>query len=567
MWKIQLPTGEYLDSVPPLQFELNNQVFSNSDSSVLPGSFSFPVDLDLTPANRRLLDFPDLVTNSRNWSTYEGCWVYADGVPLFYGTLSIRQATARKVSITIVANPLAALKSVPLNTLDLGGDRTFASAAAVKTHAKDTALSPLSYDYIFFPIFNPDYIDHPDYSQPKSYFQNFYDPVAGAFDVDDGYPALMPFARIEYVLEQIFAAQDFAFRNRWQSTDELRQAVLYNNRSLWTSKGIETTINLQNHVSDTPSTTLLRKIMSGFNLGLFTRIFTRTIDLVPLRDLVNRPPAHDWTPYAIAGEVLEGRDDQPEYLCWKTDDSDGAFQWYAKQVKPDTADVLGTITTPDLLTVPDGIYYVEDQHAYFSVGARIKHLYTTLGCAPTDTGKRVFEAECMALWDAHHGWESFVGAATENYDMRKMPHIRMQGTVSYEVPGDPDPEQISTDNAIPDRLTIYRGMYDVWGGTDDYPLASGLPYDTDGNTIGAVSLRWDGTYGMYETWWRAWHQMLIAGKHVTQTFTLPITELVKFSFEDKVRVVNMDYFVKRLRVQKLIGRGLALVEASMVSTV
>jgi len=61
--------------------------------------------------------------------------------------------------------------------------------------------------------------------------------------------------------------------------------------------------------------------------------------------------------------------------------------------------------------------------------------------------------------------------------------------------------------------------------------------------------------------------MLIAGKHVTQTFTLPITELVKFSFEDKVRVVNMDYFVKRLRVQKLIGRGLALVEASMVSTV
>ena len=62
-------------------------------------------------------------------------------------------------------------------------------------------------------------------------------------------------------------------------------------------------------------------------------------------------------------------------------------------------------------------------------------------------------------------------------------------------------------------------------------------------------------------------QMLIAGKHVTQTFTLPITELVKFSFEDKVRVVNMDYFVKRLRVQKLIGRGLALVEVSMVSTV
>ena len=141
---------------------------------------------------------------------------------------------------------------------------------------------------------------------------------------------------------------------------------------------------------------------------------------------------------------------------------------------PDAADVLGTITTPDLLTEPDGIYYVEDQHAYFSVGARIKHLYTTLGCAPAESGQNPFEAEAMALWDAHLQWEAYVGTAPEDVAMRKMPHIRTIGTVAYEVPGDPDPEVIRTEAKVPDRITIYRGMHDVWDGTVQYPLATGL---------------------------------------------------------------------------------------------
>lgn len=567
MYSIRMPSGRYLQGRFNLGFELNNQVFSNSDSSVLPGQFSFPTEAPLTPWNEVELDYPHLVTNAANWKKYEGVWVELYGVPMFYGTLSIRSANPKRVSFTIVANPLSALKQVPLNTLDLGGDRVFADEAAVLTHAKATALAPLDYDYVFFPVFNPDFIAHPDYSKPKSYYQNFYDPATGAFQVDHDYPALMPFARLEYVLQQIFSGQEFFFQNRFQIVDELRKICLYNNRSLWTSEGLDTTINLQNHVSETASTTVLRKVMSAFNLGLFTRIFSKTIDLVPLRDIVARPPAHDWTQYAVGEPETEGNEEQADYLCWKTDDADGAFEWYAKQVKPDPADVDGTINTSDLATIPDGIYYVEDQHAYFSVGARLKHLYTTLGCAPVESGKKKFEAEATAMWDAHLRWEAYVGTAPFDAGMRKMPHIRTQGTVSYEVPGDPDPETISTSNKVPDRLTIYRGMYDVWAGTDDYPLASGLPWDAKGNLIGAYSLRWDGQYGMYDTWWKTWHTMLIAGKHITQSFALPVADLVKFSFQDKIRVLNMDFLVKRLRVGTPLGRGLVLIEASLVSVI
>jgi len=57
--------------------------------------------------------------------------------------------------------------------------------------------------------------------------------------------------------------------------------------------------------------------MGGFNLGLFTNIFNRTIDLVPLRDIVSRPPAHDWTEYVIGEIEIDTRDKPADVICWK----------------------------------------------------------------------------------------------------------------------------------------------------------------------------------------------------------------------------------------------------------
>lgn len=566
-WSIQLPTGEFLESVPDLAFELNNQVFSTDDATVVPGSFSFPADLPLTRQNKVLLYNPHLVTNSRNFRKWEGCWVHADGVPLFLGTLTITQADSKKARIKVVANPLSGLKKVPLNTIDLGGDVTFSNKAAVLAHAKATALSPLDYTHVFFPLFNPEFIEHADYTEPKSWIQNFFDPTTGEFDVDHGFPALMPFVRLDYVLQQIFSQQDFKFVNRFQLTDELRKLVLYNNRSMWTSSGIQKTMNLQNHVSKTPSNAFLRKIMSGFCLGLFTNIFQRTIEMVPLKDLVNRPTKQDWSMYVTGDAIVDDLEDQPDYLCWKIDSSDAAFEYYAKNIKPADSLIDGSIYTSDISTVSPGIYYVIDQHAYYSIDARVEFLYTTLGCAPTMTGKRIFEAECTALWDVQRGYEAIVGTPSVIFNMKKMAQCRMRGTVSYEMQfPDSDPIIESTQEECPDRITFYRGMYEN-SDSNQFPLSGGLPYDIDGNQIGDHSLRWDDPFGMYKSWWGEWHQIILNGKPVTQSFTIPISKLVEFSFQNKIRVMDMDYFVKRLRIQKLLGHGYVLVEANMISTI
>ena len=79
------------------------------------------------------------------------------------------------------------------------------------------------------------------------------------------------------------------------------------------------------------------------------------------------------------------------------------------------------------------------------------------------------------------------------------------------------------------------------------------------------SLNWTGQYGLYNTWHAQWSEMIRSGKIVTRTFRLPLAELIRFNFEDKVTVENMDYLITRLRVQQALSGGYMLCEATMVS--
>lgn len=556
--------SQLLDTDPDaaLSFELNNLVFSSSDSTVLPGSFSFPFDLPATPRNLEAFNFPDRVDNAESFLRSGDCQVLFGGIEIFKGTLKLTEAGAR-LKAYIVANPLSTIKDVPLNELDLDGDRTFANAAAVLSHAKDTATTPLDYDYVFFPIWNREFISQ-DTGTPKRWFQNWYNSTTQAFSVDDDHPALMPFVRLDYILEKIFSGAEYLFENKWQISNELRQIVLYNNRSLWTSEGLDTTINLQNHVSKTGSGAFIRKVMGAFCLGLFYNPWKKVLRLIPIQSILSNPPRHDWTNKILHRPSIQSSDDQPEILCWKRDESDGAWEHYDKYQKP--ASIAGTKTWAELLAGSAGTYYITDRHAYYQKTATPRYFFKhqTLGCAPEETGKPVFEAECQALWDAFLYGEGQTAVTDGNYDL--IPHCRIPGTVEYTyTPDVGDPEIVNQQNECPDRITIYRGMYEDFDG-DDYPLASGIPWDGSGNLIGQYSLRWDGQYGMYETWWQGWHTMLRFGKNVSANIHLSISDLLEFSFEQKVRIRNMDYFVKKMRVS-LTPKGLAPVECELVSVI
>lgn len=537
--------GELLDLNPnaSLSFELNNLVFSSSNSNSLPGSFSFPFEMPATAHNRLLLDFPDRIDNASPFLITGAVEVLFNGVVLFSGNLKVTEASAERIKVYIVANPLANMKSVPLNQLDLGGDR-YIGSTNVLAHAKLTALSPLDYDYIFFPIYNRDFLTG-EITNGWARWQNYYWTSANSFTVDHDHPALMPFVRLDYLLSRIFAATEYNFDNRFQVTDELKQIVLYNNRSMFTPDGLEDNINLRNHVSKTASSAFVRKIMGAFCLGMFYNPWDKNLRLIPMASLVKAPPAHDWTSKLLHLPTVSSNAEQPQVICWKQDDGDAAFQFYLKNGKPETVD--GTVYWTDLASAPEGLYYVIDRHGYYwKFTLRYSFVYSTLGCAPQDTGSPAFEAECMPLFDARL--------------FESAPDIRMPGSVSYELDG----ETITQENDIPDRMTIYRGFQTIAG--NSVPFGSGIPYDIASNQIGDYSLRMDGPMGMYETWWKDWHNMLKTGKNVSARLHLSLTDIINFNLEDKVRIQNNDFFVKRLRVT-LTPRGIAPVDVELVSVI
>ena len=573
MYKILLPTGDYLEGQFDLTFELSNQVFSTSASSVLPGPFSFPATVPLTGTNKELLGHPHLVNNSKNWQTYEGVWVECYGVKMFYGTLKITGCNNLQCKITIVANPIKDLKSTKLNELDLGGSRNLgADSAAARAHAKDTFTTPADYDYIFFPVLNPIFLDAPSGSD-ESVFQNYYDPAAAAFVDGSGNVAATPFVKLQYLLESIFTGGEFTFENAFQTTGELRLLYLWNNRSIYTTAPAwGTDIDLRNHVSDMTCTDFVKALMGVFCLGLFSNPFSKKLRLVPLETLMARPPRHNWTQHVVSDPEFDDPSVAPAGFAFEPggDAIETRYTQYRTERLGAWGDVLGIYDEYDVFfadTPAAGLYYVRDKGAYYyhtGIAAGVTFMWQELGAAPAEhtpiglrTPDNAFLARLLPTWENMRIYHDLGGI----YDYPLTPAMEAQGIVKYTS----GPDTIEQNPALEMRLMFYRGTYPAVT-TGTYPMGNTLSFADDGSEPYTYSLRWNGTSGLYNRWWKTWHTAL-TGKNITLQLALPVADLVAFSFEDKVRIASMDFFAKKLRVGKPLGRGKVLVEASLVSVI
>ena len=580
MYSILLPTGEWLDGVPDLGFELQNTVFSGSDSSVLPGSFSFPAELPTTGKNLRLLNFAGLVNHAKNPIKLTGVWVYVDGAPFFYGDLTVRGATEQKITVNIVANFLGTIKDGNLNELDFGGTRSLgANSAAARLTAKDTFQNPANYDFIFLPVYNPDFLETPG-TTLQSKYTNFYDPATASFYEGVDSLAATPFPKLTYLLSRVFASTDFAFDNRFQpQLSELANLIFWNNRSIYTTAnawGID--FDLKNHVAKIGVKDFLRQVASVFNLGLFSNVFSKTVRLISLVELIRRPTGHDWTPFALDGVQIDFEETgAPDGFSFKTAD-DAVDKIYLDRRDSGLAakghvlgeyEFLGDLQSASPTPTP-GHYYVHDRAGYYYHTGIFNEVYfgwQELGAQPSTytRGQRVtgdvFQPELLPVWDAIRLSHEVPGSSSP---YPQTPYVRKPGIVTWTDTG----EEKKQEGDVEMRLLFYRSTYPgVSGG--NYPLGAGIRY-LEGGAGAQVfnnSLRWDGPYGLYAKFWQPWHEMLKNGKHVSLSLLLPVAELVQFSFEDKIRVAGMDYFVKKLRVGKPVGKGKVAVAASLISVI
>ena len=578
MYTVLMPSGNFLEGSFSFAFDMSNQVFGSSDASVLPGSLTFPADVLLTPANRAELGFPDLVTKPGRFREFEGVWVYCHGQPMFYGTLLIRRANPTKASVNIIANPMRRLKDINLNELDLGGERDLGSAATWLDLMYDTITAPDDHDFVFVPMYNVernDYVfsfDDPDASHRP--FFNEYDPFSGGqFQAASG--ALVPFPKLLYVLQQLFAAEDtgYTFANLWQVTLELQRLYVFNNWDMRTLNADQLpdypeTINLTNHVPKLKGTEILKKTMAHFCLGLFSNIFTREIRLIPRATLLRRAPKHDWTQYVVSENDLQPTDDAPGIFNYEQPDK-LPFDVPAPEGLP-SFNVLRDFNDAVIAGLADGFYYIEGEHMIVQY----------------KSGPTYFVPH--AAWLQHRG--VVLDASRERYDTGLTSLLHYTSDAYYNSPVVASRFYETTNNLDetvwerrvtdpPVALFAYRGMNNL-GDPFAFPVASNHVWDpSEGGgerlaitpapeaTSAERSLNWSGEYGLYETAHKAWANMLLFAKPVELVLALPVATLTAFSFEDKVRILNMDYFVRRLRVGKPLGGGLVEVQATLLSII
>ena len=570
MYSIKMPDGNYLEGEFNLSFELNNQVFSSGDSSTLAGSFSFPTDVDLTPVNRVLLGHPDQVNNAKSWQTFPGTWIEVYNVPLFYGTLQIKKASALKASITVIAAPLFDVREMQLHELDYGDP---IEVANWKVLMYDTANIPEQYDYCFFPIFNPDHNDYPDtdHDYEKRSWQNYFNVGSTEYDLQSG--AITPFLKLKRLLQLGFQKAGWGIANDWQTNIELSRIYLYHNFDARELNGnfpsstpeLPAFLTLKNHVPRIPFRELLRKTMAHFCLGLFVNPFSQKVSLVPVQTIIRRATRIDWTEY-LDGDLQLDESSNPI----KAYNYPQPFDISPAIPKPHNAVQIKTVTDLNLAisAQPDNTtvwYYTEDGHALIRIvksgGGFVYDPYIqNQGVYPHGDNNEVFDTGVETF-------RSLFGATTFG-------HYQAYNKTSH---WNADNERVMEDS--PFVFLMYRGIQNDSNGLA--PIASNhvwmpsgsagarVQITADGASLGDAeySLNWFGEFGLYNKFHSLWNEMLNKNKPVSAKLSLPVKVLTEFTMDQKVRIGSMDYFVKRLRIGKALGNGLLLVEASLVSTI
>lgn len=566
--------GEFLELDPntSLTLELKNPMFLDDKSNeVIPGSYSFPFKFQDTPKNSRILNHPSVIDNAKTFIKDEIAEIHFCGVFLWTGLLTIKKSSEKSYKAYFVLSQFSKLKGFKLNELELG-TRTIGqeiTQPSMVEHANDTALNPNDYDYVFYPIYNDCFFD--DDKKPgtlSSEYQNFWDSDIQSFIESNDQLVAMPFIKVEYILEKIFERSGINLINEWQINDELRNLTVYNSYSIYNQSGQwSSTLDLKNHVSETPANEWFRELIRFFCLTVIPDYFSNTATLIPIKDLIKMPYRNDWTKKVLKSyEICEDR----KYIssfCFSVCSEDKLDE---DRVEIDLDEVVDFYNFGGM---EDVTYYELLTNDYYNIvpgPVLFSRLDKGRGkpCYTIDNDGIPLELKMQPLYQGlHPGRDDPNGIF-----FLHVPEIGIKGTINYLA--DSDPNNIKQSNSFPDKLIFYRGMYvsnDVVNQLEfQYPHASNHKYSVFASiqgiqqVTGEYGLMWVGDCGVFNQWWKDFAFMGQKGRVIDRQICLTVKDLLSFSFGDKQRVENRDYFVKSLQIT-LTKKGIKPVQSKLVS--
>lgn len=588
-----------------LSITLNSTAYLGDDGEVIPGSYALPVTVPLDDHNNKVLDHPGRLDNFNRLMKDEPCDILFDGLRLFPGKVTVKPAGNKDAKLSIIINDIGDFKLKKLNELDLGGTRVIGTDdTSSRDHAKLTALNPLDYDYVFFPIYNESYrgeqsitvdstsnnlaehltsVDYSssnliykvghiiritklteawshnggtsgtaaDFSMTSLYnwfYQNRYiAPGAGVFFTGNENLAAMPFVRLQYLLTRIFNEYGITLINNFQTDTELQLLCLYNNYSIYTAERVwATEVDLRNHVSDSTCGEFLKKLLRHFCLNLDITDGGRVAEITPCKDIVTQPEKHDWSSKAHPDHEKDEDSEFPVTLGYEPDPNDILFVGDTGQVYQGYQGEVEKLADIDGSS-PAGVYYVYSlNHFYFKS--------TLFGGFVAPLTSAHFSYKSGLVGNTFLSKLSYVGwMFTDTPIPNLRPAVKTEGTIPL----------LNQVNKFSDKLIFYRGMQ--VDGAYVAPYASSHVYDNDENIIGEYSLLWNGPHGMYEQWWKDWFYFLMNKREVSRTLNLTLADIINFRFSHKIRIDNQNYFLRSLQIT-LTMKGLAPCKATLMST-
>ncbi len=564
-----------------LTFEMNHPIGIITDAlDQVQGGYSFPVDIPLDEINRGVIGHVDRLDHATVLMQDEYCEVWAEGLLLHIGKVTIKKSSPRRASLFMVFEFVRALSDVYLTSLDLGGDRDIGADDATRlAHADDTLSDPLDHDYIFAPIYNKGFLVHYDQdiegfdTEPWLFHQNYWTKSGdGGSFVLNTFGPVMPFVRLDYLLTQIFAYHGYTLDNQWQITDELKQLLVWNNYNISVFDGlgdshIDQVINLRNHVPYRNSLDMLKALLATYALGLFPDPHDMVMSIIPFKTLITNPVEDDWTDRAAADY---GYDTDRNFIArWRydLDEADAMSLQYSGAPFPQNI-VSGSGLTARIMYAASQflVRYSICDNSYYNIlyipgpGFNADYLAQDFKEVKKTGSDKEYISPLIPLWN------------TNDIDRDGQPNdslpIQEKQLAAINHPGfNQESYYLSTKAPVLNmRLFFYRGMqpYDT-GISGTYPMTGITRYNIRGEQIGDYALTWDQTGGVYDAWWKLPYEMLADKKDVTRQLNLSIRDLVNFRFYHKYRIENQNYFITRLRYT-LRPQGLGLTECTMMTT-
>ncbi|MFH0760705.1 MAG: hypothetical protein V2A67_04310 [Bacteroidota bacterium] len=561
-------SGEDLDLFPDetITLEEESPVF---EIDSIPGGFSFPFSIPITPRNRRILGFPERIEKAEPMTVEQSFTLYHSGILRSSGTLSVTEAGVEyKAHLKVEMGDLASkIKNLYLKNVFLGGERTWEWKAEYK-HPQD--------DFCLAPMWNTTFFKDTEWETlfaSAGHKINAY--AAGAFLHNAGEVyAIVPFPFLSYVVRQIFATYGFRIAENVLLTDpDFRDLVLYSTRDIQTGtvtfstvtytvgrgrRGTTnittevatvdralTTFNLQDCMPDMLISEFLKSIRNLLNLAYVIR--GDEVRIIKRKDLVHKPTAIDLTDQVTGSPEVHSIDTDGAKLEWTIDDADENWgEDYFKKIEDyltcvkdplDTLDDLETLTpevneiryikSEDLFYRFVNFEYEEGLFRYQWVSWSYNFQNEIIG-----NGQDVFISLIAPIIDAY----SFLWGTAGVDGYKRVPWAEQPGRFNEEL----------TPAPYTPRLLFYRGMIQDSLG-DEYPFCIHDNLDRAGTSVlpgKNLTLSFQGDYGLYQQLWKDYLTWWLSRKQVNWTIKDP--SILKFN--EKYAIDGKHYLLKKRTV-------------------